>query len=256
MFEQYRDYFPIRFVVPKQIRRLFDPSQNYFFIYHPHGIHSFGAVVCFGADVHGVDKILPGLTFHVQTLGAQFWVPFWRELVVWAGSGDASAKCLKQTLNAGPGECPVLVVGGAEESLLSSPKTNVLCLMKRKGFVRIALETGKPLVPVFAFGETNVYYNYAHHIPSLRNFLLKMQKKTKFALPIIVGRGYFNYSFGMLPHRRPINVVVGQPLVVPKIEHPTQADIDHWHAAYVEALREHYEQHKGVYDPEGSLVIS
>lgn len=255
VFEQYRDYFPIRLVVPKNIRKQFDPNGNYFFIYHPHGIHSFGAVVAFGADVHGISQMLPGIKFHIQTLGAQFWVPFWRELVVLAGSGDASAKCIKNTLNAGPGHSPVLVVGGAEESLLSSPKSNVLCLMKRKGFVRIALETGKPLVPVFAFGETNVYYNYAPHVPRLKEFLLKMQKKLKFAIPIFVGRGYFNYSFGMLPHRRPINCVVGEPLVVPHIPKPTKEEVDYWHGQYVEALINHYNTHKGVYDLGGELVI-
>lgn len=37
-----------------------------------------------------------------------------------------------------------LAVGGAEESLLSRPRTLDLVLKKRQGFVRIALQSGQP----------------------------------------------------------------------------------------------------------------
>ena len=52
------------------------------------------------------------------------------------------------------GKLSVMVIaGGASESLDARPNTNLLTLNKRKGFVRIALIRGIPLVPVFSFGE-------------------------------------------------------------------------------------------------------
>ena len=36
-----------------------------------------------------------------------------------------------------------------------------------------------------------------------------IQKKLGFALPIFKGRGIFQYSFGLLPMRKPVNVVFG-----------------------------------------------
>jgi 2-acylglycerol O-acyltransferase 2 len=57
----------------------------------------------------------------------------------------------------GPGQSILLAVGGANESLLSTPKTYDLVLKRRKGFVRIALRTGAAIVPCIAFGETNLY---------------------------------------------------------------------------------------------------
>jgi 2-acylglycerol O-acyltransferase 2 len=140
------------------------------------------------------------------------------------------------------------VVGGAEESLLASPQTNDLLLGKRKGFVKLALRQGASLVPVFGFGETNVYQNLATNRPSLQRILLKIQKVLGFALPAIGGRGWFNYNWGPLPFRCPIVTVVGAPIALPKIAQPSQEEIEHWHAVYMEALLELYRENKDVYD--------
>ena len=225
------------------------------FICHPHGVHSFGVVCCFGADVQGIGNMIPGIKIHAQTLGINFWIPFWRQLTIWGGCGDASAGCIRKTLRSGPGESIALVVGGAAESLLSSPKTNILCLKNRMGFVKISLETGSPLVPVFSFGETNVYYNFAQGSPLLKKILVSIQKRIGFAIPLISGRGWFNYNFGILPHRRPIIVVVGEPLEMPQIPNPTREEVSFWHAKYIDVLKAHYEKHKAVYDVEGTLEI-
>lgn len=131
---------------------------------------------------------------------------------------------------------------------MSSPNSYKLTLDKRRGFVKIALETGSPLVPVFGFGETNTYGNHADGNPKLQKLMKVMQKKMGFALPLIKGRGWFNYNFGPLPHRRQVVTVVGMPLNVPKIEKPTKADLDLWHGKYVERLMDLYHSNKHVYD--------
>ena len=56
------------------------------------------------------------------------------------------------------GNAAVLVVGGAAESLNTGDKQKVkLFLVRRKGFVKIALQHGRDLVPVFGFGENEIY---------------------------------------------------------------------------------------------------
>lgn len=248
MWRYGRDYFPCRLVIAKSIRRLFSPRRNYIFCYHPHGVHSFGAVLSFGYNCNNIYELLPGLTFHLQTLGINFYVPIWREWVRWTGMGDASVKAIEATIKSGPGQSVVLVVGGAEESLLASPNTNDLLLSKRKGFVKIALRLGCPLVPVFGFGENNCYGNLADKYPWVKPWLKKAQKTIGFAFPLIIGRGWFNYNWGPLPHRKLIITVVGAPVELPHIPFPTQEDIDRWHAVYVEALMQLYRDHKDVYD--------
>ena len=55
------------------------------------------------------------------------------------------------------GNAVVIVVGGANEAMDAHHGTAILTLAKRKGFVRLALKTGATLVPVFAFGENDIF---------------------------------------------------------------------------------------------------
>ena len=56
--------------------------------------------------------------------------------------------------------------------------------------------------------------------------------------------------------RRPINVVVGAPIPVPKVESPTDEEVDRLHSEYVAALAKLYEDNVAEYgDPGQRLLI-
>ena len=64
------------------------------------------------------------------------------------------------------------------------------------------------LVPIYSFGESDIY----DQVPSPRGSKLrKVQTFIKniigFAPALFKGRGFFNYTIGVLPYRRPINSV-------------------------------------------------
>ena len=116
------------------------------------------------------------------------------------------------------------------------------------------------LVPVLAFGETDVYD--VAHVPWAEALQARMQKLLGFAMPLFHGRGVFNLDFGLLPYRRPIAVVVGAPLALPQKDAAGRRVaelgerwltrdaegarlVDECHAAYVEAVRGLYQTHKG-----------
>ncbi|KAG5502898.1 hypothetical protein JKF63_04669 [Porcisia hertigi] len=253
LWRYYRDYFPVRLVVPEPVRRRIDKERNYFFVYHPHGIHSFGALVNFGMDRNNASKLLNGITIHLQTLSINFYVPLWRQLSIWMGCGDASASCIRKTLRSGAGQSIMLVVGGAEEALMAKPNRNDLLLFKRKGFIKIALQEGTPLVPVYGFGENNVYgVMDLTNEPWIQCLLRLCKQCVGFVVPLIRGRGFFHFNYGPLPHRSPIVVVVGEPLEVPHIPNPTKEDLDVWQGKYIECLCKLYNDHRGIYDLEST----
>lgn len=59
------------------------------------------------------------------------------------------------------GQASVLVVGGVSEALNAGSADIQLTLRRRRGFVKLALRFGRPIVPVFAFGENFLYENLA-----------------------------------------------------------------------------------------------
>ena len=65
------------------------------------------------------------------------------------------------------------------------------------------------LVPVFAFGENNLF-NQVNNPPGsmIRKIQEKIQSMIAFAPVLFYGRGVFQYTFGMIPHRRPVHVAV------------------------------------------------
>ncbi len=116
-------------------------------------------------------------------------------------------------------------------------------------------------MPVLAFGETDVYD--VEHPPWAEALQARMQKLMGFAVPLFHGRGVFSYDYGIVPYRRPISVVVGAPISLPrtsaagrrvaelgegwltKDEEGTRM-VDECHAAYTEAVRGLYEAHKAT----------
>ncbi len=156
------------------------------------------------------------------------------------------------------GQATVLVVGGASEALNYHSDEVELYLKRRMGFVKLALRFGRDLVPAFCFGENFVYGQAPNPEGSkLRRFQKWFEKNMSFSPPIFYGRGIFQYNFGFIPHRRPLNVVVGEPIPVPKVEEPTSEDIVRLHDKYVEALKALYKEYNPKYgDPNVRLTIS
>ncbi|XP_005395549.1 PREDICTED: 2-acylglycerol O-acyltransferase 1 isoform X2 [Chinchilla lanigera] len=240
-----KDYFPIHLIKTHDL----DPSHNYIFASHPHGIVTAGSMGNFCVNRSDFQKLFPGLNLYFHSNSCLFLFPLLREYVLSLGLVSVSKKSLSYLLSEeGRGNVSVVIIGGAKESLDAHPGTFMLYLRQRKGFVKLALTHGAYLVPVFSFGENDLYKQI--HNPKgswLRNVQDRLQRSMTFALPVIYGRGIFQQSFGILPHRKPIHTVVGRPIPVQQTLHPTQEQIDELHQTYMEELRKLFEEHKGKY---------
>ncbi len=131
----------------------------------------------------------------------------------------------------------------------AKPGTYDLTLRERKGFVRLAIRNGASLVPVFSFGENDVFDQLVENEEGsqLRVFQTRFKQLFGWSLPLFSGRGVFNYTVGFLPHRRPIVSVVGQPIDTTKAEEPTAEQVDEVHERYMKSLEALYNKYKDVY---------
>jgi 2-acylglycerol O-acyltransferase 2 len=243
LFEWFRDFFPVTLIKTVDL----DPNKKYIFGYHPHGIISIGAITNFGTDATEFSKKFPGINLRLLTLKMNFYLPFWRELLL-LGICNASKQSCNNILKQGPGNALMLVLGGAAESLDAHPGTFDLTLANRKGFVKIGLTQGAALVPVFSFGEVDIYRQVPNAEGSpLRRFQNKLQKTLGFAVPLVIGRGVFSYGFGLLPQRKPIVSIVGVPIELPQVDSPSQEQIDFYHSQYMDGVKQIFDAHKQRY---------
>ncbi|CAD1480619.1 unnamed protein product [Heterotrigona itama] len=290
-------YFPIKLIKTTDL----DPSKLYLFCNFPHGILSSGVYGAFATDAAGCKELFPGIEFKVVILDQHFKAPLFREYCRINCVVGSTSESLNQQLSMEPaapytGRATVLIVGGAAEAMECKPGTYRILIKRRKGFVKLALKNGvnvnvamsqcfivitehvcfsTPLVPVCSFGETNLFDQVSFPEGSFMNKLqIYIRKKIGMAPVIPVGRGFFQYSFGIIPRRTPITVVgkfeqiflslplklqpynnvcdflfspVGSPMELPKIEEPTVEQIDEYHGKFIEHVVDFFEKEKHKY---------
>ncbi|KAG4096852.1 diacylglycerol acyltransferase [Neocallimastix lanati (nom. inval.)] len=230
-----RDYFPIRLHKSANL----DSDKQYLFGYHPHGIVCISANIIFASEALSISKVFQGLNIRLATIPINFWVPFWRDYILLVGYCDCDRKSITSIFTETK-HSAVIVIGGANESLYSFPGTYRIILKRRKGFVKIALKNGISLVPVMNFGEVDVFDQIQHKIVTDNNTLIK--KYLGFRLPTFYGR-----LKCWIPYSKPINVVTGVPIECPKIEKPTEADIQKYLNLYIAELQRIWDENKDKY---------
>ncbi|EGY21613.1 diacylglycerol O-acyltransferase 2B [Verticillium dahliae VdLs.17] len=240
---------------PAELHKTYElpPTRKYIFGYHPHGIISHGAWAAFATNALGFRDKFPGITNTLLTLDSNFRIPFYRDWILAMGIRSVSKESIWNTLtrggpnNEGMGRGVTIVIGGARESLEAQPGHLRLIIKGRKGFIKMALRTGADLVPVLAFGENDLYDQLSPRThPMVHRVQMFLLNVFKFTLPALHGRGILNYDVGVMPYRRPLNIVVGKPIRVAAAmtPQPDQADIDRLHALYVAELQKLWETYK------------
>ncbi|KAK9884502.1 hypothetical protein WA026_007343 [Henosepilachna vigintioctopunctata] len=247
LWQYFKNYFPIRLHRLPWIQ--LSPKKNYLFCCFPHGMLPTGTFSVFSTKQGEFSDYFPGLKPYGCAMAQHFHIPFFREIVLSLGGCSPSENSLNYLLSKEEGGNAVaLLVGGSTEAYYCKPRQYKLVLKNRKGFVRIALTNGSPLVPVFSFGETDLFNQINKGDESFVRKCQEILKKLFGISPIIpLGRGLLQYSFGLVPHRRPVNVVVGQPIPVEKTENPTQTQIDDLHKMFVDSLINLFETQKHNY---------
>lgn len=156
-----------------------------------------------------------------------------REVTLTTNCIDATKESAQAAVNAG--HSIMVLPGGIHEMLVTEHGREKLWLKNHKGFVRLALQNGLPLIPMYAFGASDLYHTHSF-LDGLRMWI---GSNLRVALPIFSGQ---HGTLCPLPVQ--VTIAVGAPIPVERQENPSQEALDAVHARYVEALRALFEKHK------------
>ncbi|GAB1208144.1 hypothetical protein APSETT445_006885 [Aspergillus pseudonomiae] len=245
-------YFPLRLYRSASL----SPRRKYIFGYHPHGVAIRGAVGAFAADVAGFSQLFPGITNTLLMKDSVFSQPLLREYLLSAGlSGVSRTSCIRHLTRGGHdgrgmGRAITITVGGSREYNIARPGTMGVVIKIRKGFIRVAVETGADIVPVVAFGENDIFDRVDVESKSVLRFAARLWEwcvghKVAFSI------GRFNI---FCPYRKPLNVVVGNPIPVTQQRwDPDEKYINQLHQQYMRELERLWESWKDTFGTDKSV---
>lgn len=219
-------HFPITMVM--EDRDALDPKRAYLFAVEPHSVLPIGILA-----LCNYTEYLPIHKLKALSSSAIFFTPFLRHMWSWLGLVPASRKILTDSLS--DGYSCVLIPGGVREMLFMEHDREVVYLKQRLSFIRIAIETGAPLVPCFIFGQTHVY-NWWKPKGNVYN---QLSRALRFA-PL----AFWGMFGSPIPFPRPMYVAVGKPIALKKNPQPTQEEVSEVQAIFISSLQELYERHK------------
>ena len=135
---------------------------------------------------------------------AIFSIPLLRHVYSWVKGLPVDKRTFLGRLH--KGESFAFTPGGVQEVFALDPKKPddvVLYLKRRKGFIKLALTTGSPVVPVFGF---NLDGSYGYYFP--RGRLVELLSRQLGMVPLLFW-GRWGIPYG-IPNPQKIHVVIGQ----------------------------------------------
>lgn len=136
--------------------------------------------------------------------------------------------------------------GGFAEAVFTDARNMVeySYLKGRKGFLKLAIEAGVDVLPVYMFGLNKLY-----HTPrGLRG--LRARLAQKFALPMVIPSGWFGTNQPL--DQSQVHTVIGTPF--PASQYSLE-EIDRAHADYCAVLKNLYDTYKDEYNDGKPLVF-
>lgn len=220
-----------------------EPGKQYVMVWHPHGAFTIAALYFVS---HWWSKNYPGGGDRFCCVAPLLLrIPLLSEflLLCHARSQDSAtfSACLRR------GATVAIQPGGIAEQVATDDSVERIFFPPRLGFIRLAIKHGVPLMPVYAFGE-NQLYRTSSWTRRLNNWFYKHLKTGNL---VVLGQGGIPNS-PVLPNpmmlpvfRRGLHIRFGDPVDVgPAEENPSEERVQAAFKLYLAALRKLFDKYK------------
>jgi len=207
-------------------------DEHYIFMWHPHGL--FPTSLYF----HTVSPFTESPQIIKESKTVAFsnlqWLPFTNEIFYETNIIPSEYYAMKDALKEGSIS---LSPGGMREGLYE----HTAILLRRRGIFKMALETGTPLVPIITKGQEQIS-KFIDLPKYIQNYLEPFD--ACFSIPTLKTISRF---LGILryPLKDTIYSIIGEPILVEKINEPNEEQISELRKKYIEALTTMYKKEIG-----------
>lgn len=185
---------------------------------HPHGIVPFHAILWAAYCDQYFTDVDTGQSLYGFGAAADvvMWIPLLRNIMGWMTAGSATYSVLRDGLLHGKsppanavGRIPrhlYILPGGVAEVFTSTPQKHAIIFKKRKGLIKLAIETQAAIVPCYVFGGTDFFNNLA----TGDGMISRISRKLKMGMTVFWGH------FGLpIPYAPRVTMVLGEPIEPP-----------------------------------------
>jgi len=231
--------------IVNDVQHLINPGQRYLWALHPHSILADGWHSLIAANIDSFEDSGSGPPAIGRKIALCFapviqHVPVHQEMYRDKCGGSDKDEIVRWWRT--PDTDPALIPGGFAESVFANAaerRIEYAYIKDRKGFVRIAIENGKDIVPVYTFRATWMYYNPG----ILRGLRARFSQRFYIGLALWLGK----YGTSM-PLTDKTTTVVFPPFHASKYD---VAGLDEAHAAYLQHLKANFDANKDKYGMKG-----
>lgn len=231
-----RDYLKPRVV------KTVDIKEQCVFGLHPHGLAPVAGVLNTSRNNADFDEKFPEQNKRVILAASSCFVFFlFRELLISAGVLDCSPFNFESWLN--QGYSVFIFPGGAHEGLYGHPHVDRLDLIRKRGFIRLAMKRGVNVVPCYTFNEVDGWDQLSDKSfgPVARSIRWVFNRFWGLTLPIVTN---------FLPNWAPSTLVtvIGAPIELPHDMNPSEETLSRYSSVYMDALSKLYNKHAPMYN--------
>ncbi|CAL8465555.1 g5091 [Coccomyxa elongata] len=224
LWDTWRRYFKLRVVTPPL--PYLDPGKQYLFAHFPHATFPMGSWLSMPLCDAPETGLPTGTKGAIATVLLK--LPLLRHVYAWMGCVPADYHVMKEQLQTTSiGLVPEGVAGIFLGARNGQERVYVRC---RKGFIRLAMQTGTDIVPIYNLGQSSMLDFWGS---------CRLSRRLRAAVGIFWGR------WGLpIPRCCPIITAVGTPVKVKRNSEPTPEEIAEVQERLLVSLVALFDQHK------------
>jgi len=208
------------------------PKRQVLACWHPHGLYTATPLFFLSAGPRNQTASTYG--WFTIVASACFQAPIFREILILGNAREADKRVISGLLSRG--KSVALCPGGIHEQLETDPAQERIFFPPNLGFIRQAIQHGVPLLPLYNFGENQLY-----DVPEWsKAFSGWLKRRFNIGFPLGLGR----WGLPFVPRQQQISIRIGRLIEVgPAEAQPSDEQVRGVFLRYCRELQRLFDEH-------------